>query len=47
MDNTHHIDLDRRVQTELLSNSRHFVGGKHNAESEEHIAGECEQSEEQ
>ena len=46
MDNAHHIDSYRAVETELLGNSRHLIGGKHNAESEEHIAGESKQSEE-
>ena len=47
MDNAHHIDSYRAVETELLGNSRHLISGKHNAESEEHIAGESKQSEEQ
>ena len=46
MDNAHHIDSYRAVETELLGNSRHLIGGKHNTESEEHIAGESKQSEE-
>ena len=46
MDNAHHIDSYRAVETELLGNSRHLIGGKHNAESEEHIAGESQESEE-
>ena len=47
MNDAHHIDLDRAVETELLGDARHLVGGKHNAETKKHVIRESEQTEEQ
>ena len=47
MNNAHHIDLDGAVEAELLSNSRHLIGCKHNPKAKEHVIRECEQTEKQ
>ena len=47
MNDAHHIHLDGTVEAELLSNSRHLVGCKHNPKAEEHVIRESEQTEKQ
>jgi hypothetical protein len=47
MNNAHHVHLDGAVETELLGDARYFVGGKHDAETEKHIARKGHQPEKQ
>lgn len=46
MNDAHHVDFDGTVETELLSDSGHFVCRKHDSESKEHIVRERHQAEE-
>ena len=43
MDNAHHVNSDRAVKSELLCNSRYFIGRKHDTKAQQHIAGEGQQ----
>ena len=47
MNDTHNIDLDRAVQTELSGDPLHLIGGQHNAEPQQHVVGESQQSDKQ
>ena len=47
VNNAHHIDLDRAVETELLRYARHFIGGKHYPKAEEHISRKLHKPKEQ
>lgn len=47
MNDAHHIHLDGAIKAELLGDSRHLVGCKHNAEAKEHMIRESEQTEKQ
>lgn len=47
MNDAHHIHLDGAIKAELLGDSRHFIGSKHNAEAKEHMIRKSEQTEKQ
>ena len=47
MNDGRHVDFDRTVQAKLLRDARHFVGRQHDAESQQHIVREGQQSQEQ
>ena len=47
MNDAHHVHLDGAVEAELLSDTRHFVGCEHDAESKKHVIREGKQAEEQ
>ena len=47
MDNAHHVHLDGAIKAELLGDTRHLIGCKHNAEAKEHVIRESEQAEKQ
>ena len=40
MNNAHHVHLDGAVEAELLGDTGHLVGSKHDAKAKEHIARE-------